>query len=380
MCAPASSGARNGGGTRAERSPCRLTPPRLTPPLPFSIVEPLWRQCGPGPSLAPARARAEPPAREDSMRHMRRFIVPLAALGLLVALLVSAGALAAQRRPLPASHPGSVAPGGGQIACRAGQPCLSPVVMTTANPGSLGNNFFATAVISASDAWAAGWKYELPPATARGPKAGCGCAHYALVEHWNGSIWSVVSHPDETLKDSQITGMAAIASKDVWAVGYYTNPVSGTSENHIEHWNGSIWSLVPSAPVPQSEILSAVAGRSSSDVWAVGSFYNASQGHRVTETKHWNGTSWSLIPSPPALEGTSSTTHSPQSPRLPLMTSGQLAPLILARLSSIGMAFSGALFPAQTPARTRISSSASAAAQRATSGRSALSTIRRVAH
>jgi hypothetical protein len=137
--------------------------------------------------------------------------------------------------------------------------------MTTANPGSLGNNFFATAVISASDAWAAGWKYELLPATARGPKAGCGCAHFALLEHWNGSTWSVVSHPDETLKDSQITGMAAIAGKDVWAVGYYTNPVSGTSENHVEHWNGSTWSLVPSAPVPQYETLSAVAGRSSCD-------------------------------------------------------------------------------------------------------------------
>jgi hypothetical protein len=59
--------------------------------------------------------------------------------------------------------------------------------MTTANPGPFGNNFFATTVISSSDAWAAGWKYDRWPLTGRRPKQGCGCAHYALIEHWNGS-------------------------------------------------------------------------------------------------------------------------------------------------------------------------------------------------
>jgi hypothetical protein len=122
-----------------------------------------------------------------------------------------------------------------------------------------------------------------------------------LIEHWNGATWSVVPHPDDALKDSQVAGMTAIASNDVWAVGYYTEPITGYTRNLIEHWNGSAWSAVPISTFPQSEQLLAVAGRSANDVWAVGSYYDTSDlsnQHFSTEIAHWNGSSWSVVPSP----------------------------------------------------------------------------------
>jgi hypothetical protein len=86
------------------------------------------------------------------------------------------------------------------------------------------------AASNVSDNWAARWNYERTLSITSGPKLGGGCAHYALIEHWNGATWSVISHPDDSLAESEIVGMAAIASNDVWAVGYDRDTVSGNEE------------------------------------------------------------------------------------------------------------------------------------------------------
>ena len=57
---------------------------------------------------------------------------------------------------------------------------------------------------------------------------------------------------------------------DAWAVGY--SSVSGF-QPLIEHWNGSAWSLVEGAaayPAGRFNRLPAVGALSSSDVWALG--------------------------------------------------------------------------------------------------------------
>jgi hypothetical protein len=45
-----------------------------------------------------------------------------------------------------------------------------------------------------------------------------------LAEHWNGSVWSIVSTPvHSSLVEDYLFGVTAITSSDVWAVGYYSN-------------------------------------------------------------------------------------------------------------------------------------------------------------
>lgn len=58
-----------------------------------------------------------------------------------------------------------------------------------------------------------------------------------------------------------LSGVAAVASNDVWAVG---------DNGQTQYWNGAAWSRV-SAPYPGlGGSFNGVAAVSASDVWAVG--------------------------------------------------------------------------------------------------------------
>jgi hypothetical protein len=71
---------------------------------------------------------------------------------------------------------------------------------------------------------------------------------------------------------------------------------SNTQKTLTEHWNGTRWSVIPSPNVgTNGSRLFAVAAASSTDVWAVGDYLGSNY---QTLTEHWNGTSWSVIPSP----------------------------------------------------------------------------------
>src|SRR5437762_3576748 len=69
-----------------------------------------------------------------------------------------------------------------------------------------------------------------------------------LIEHWDGIAWSVVPSPNVSGLDRTLTGVAAVSANDVWAVGYYHN-ANYVVQTLIEHWNGSAWSIVPSSNV-----------------------------------------------------------------------------------------------------------------------------------
>jgi hypothetical protein len=85
--------------------------------------------------------------------------------------------------------------------------------------------------------------------------------------------------------------VAAAASNDVWAVGYQN--VGGSINTLIEHWDGTSWSLV-SSPNPHTNVnsgLGSVAAVSANDIWATGS----DAGPLV---ENWNGTSWTVVSFP----------------------------------------------------------------------------------
>jgi hypothetical protein len=129
------------------------------------------------------------------------------------------------------------------------------------------------AAISANDVWTVG------SAAVPGPKGSE--TNYGMTEHWDGTSWSII--PDVSPYDTQLTGVAAVATNDVWVVGQVDYPAY---KAFIEHWNGTAWSKVAN-PAPKNNSLYAVAALSSTDVWAVGSLI-----------EHWNGTAWSIVPNP----------------------------------------------------------------------------------
>ena len=67
-----------------------------------------------------------------------------------------------------------------------------------------------------------------------------------------------------------------------------------------EHWNGTAWSVVPSPNISSgNNNLFGVAAVSTTDVWAVGEFV-APSGVEQALIEQWNGTSWSVVSSPSA--------------------------------------------------------------------------------
>jgi hypothetical protein len=148
-----------------------------------------------------------------------------------------------------------------------------------------GNNLNAIAVVSANDVWAVGYYYD--PAS----------ENQALILHWNGNMWSVVPTPDPGMTLNHLTGVAAVSANDVWAVGYSVADNRYDLHTLVLHWDGSIWSVTPSPDMGTNRsYLYGVAAVSASDVWAVGYYYSVSKDQ--TFTLHWDGSVWSVIRSP----------------------------------------------------------------------------------
>jgi hypothetical protein len=147
---------------------------------------------------------------------------------------------------------------------------------------------------SPTDIWAVGgWE-----SSARGQTP----AH-PMIEHWNGTAWSVVPSPDlGTLSD--LFGVAAVSPSLAWAVGFWSDS-HGRAYTLIDKWNGLNWSVVSSpngAFVNGNTNLNAVAASSAIDAWAVGYAQNAFDGNnasfQTTVIEHWDGASWTMVPSP----------------------------------------------------------------------------------
>jgi hypothetical protein len=122
-----------------------------------------------------------------------------------------------------------------------------------------------------------------------------------LTEHWSGTAWSIVPSRNAT-NSNLLTGVAAVAANNVWAVGD-TITTDGTNQPDrtlIEHWNGSAWSVVASPSPASNDTLSGVAARSAGDIWAVGTRQDRSGAIPIdrTLTEHWNGGAWSVVASP----------------------------------------------------------------------------------
>jgi hypothetical protein len=122
----------------------------------------------------------------------------------------------------------------------------------------------------------------------------------ALVEHWNGTKWSIEAPPAmKGASQSALEDVACEGASSCTAVGYYEN-AGDDSQNVAEHWNGSKWSLevTPDYSKLQST-LNGVACTSASSCTAVGQAWNTAQAW-VTFAEHWNGHKWSLEVTPDA--------------------------------------------------------------------------------
>jgi hypothetical protein len=160
--------------------------------------------------------------------------------------------------------------------------------------GTYGNQLNGVAVVSTNDVWAVGFSPH-PSGTPQ-------YIRQTLIEHWNGNNWSVVASPNPTGKTYVVlNGVAAISASDIWAVGHSGDPSSIPLQTLTEHWNGTSWSIIPS-PSPgtyNGNVLNAVDAIAANDVWAVGWYQSGSTGQEGGAlTMHWDATQWTVVPNP----------------------------------------------------------------------------------
>src|SRR5262249_7387823 len=118
-----------------------------------------------------------------------------------------------------------------------------------------------------------------------------------LTEHWNGTAWSVVPSPNVGAGHNYLNAVAAVAANDVWAVGN-TLTDSSNDSTLIEHWDGSSWTVVP-CPNPGATFnsLGSTTALAANNIWAAGSSSDDGNNSQ-TLIVHWDGAAWSAVSSP----------------------------------------------------------------------------------
>lgn len=135
---------------------------------------------------------------------------------------------------------------------------------------------------------------------------------HPIVQHFDGEQWTLVPTP---LPGKNFPGgtqiylwdVDGVAPDDVWAVGTHEHPTDPGSETLTLHWDGSAWSVVPSPRTgnfSSGSFFFAVHVIRSDDVWAVGAWANENDpARRSPLAAHWDGAGWSIIDVPLATTG-----------------------------------------------------------------------------
>jgi hypothetical protein len=107
-----------------------------------------------------------------------------------------------------------------------------------------------------------------------------------LALHLVNGTWRQTTFP--LPHGGQLYGVTSTSASDAWAVGGDEN-----SQPVAAHWNGSTWSVTPTPTLPIGGYLEAVAELSPTNAWAVGSQYGVSNATPLFE--HWNGNAWTIV-------------------------------------------------------------------------------------
>ncbi len=116
--------------------------------------------------------------------------------------------------------------------------------------------------------------------------------------------WTVVPSPNSGPDENELRHLAVVEENDIWAVGHYI-ATGGLYQTLTEHWDGATWSVVPSPNRPGvGNHLYGVAARATDDVWAVGATDPIGATSQRTLIEHWDGQNWTMVPSPsPSADG-----------------------------------------------------------------------------
>jgi hypothetical protein len=119
-----------------------------------------------------------------------------------------------------------------------------------------------------------------------------------LAERWNGTALKIQPTPNPGGSQVALTGVSCTSASACTAVGRYFSG-TGIWQTLAERWNGSAWTIQPSATPRVDSVLDGVSCTTASNCTAVGieSVIGCGVFHcriEVDIAEQWNGTGWAL--------------------------------------------------------------------------------------
>jgi hypothetical protein len=123
-----------------------------------------------------------------------------------------------------------------------------------------------------------------------------GSVNQTLIENYNGTSWTITPSPNQTgtsgaTLNNQLNGVACTAIDNCWATGRY---VMNTNHTLALHWDGTSWTIVPTPNLATGSVLLGVQCLSASQCYAVG--YGRTSPTNPTQAliEAYDGTGWTI--------------------------------------------------------------------------------------
>jgi hypothetical protein len=141
-------------------------------------------------------------------------------------------------------------------------------VVPSANPGATGNHLYSVDAVSPTDVWAVG------------QQLGTSAPDQAHIEHWDGTTRSVVPSPAQGSASVLLDGVT-VQGNEAWAVGETDDPIQG-ARPAVEGDRGGTWNTVnrPAAGSNWTDLWGVTS--SCGQVGAAGTFVDPTSGKNET--------------------------------------------------------------------------------------------------
>jgi hypothetical protein len=120
-----------------------------------------------------------------------------------------------------------------------------------------------------------------------------------VAERWNGQQWQIQPVPAPSgAPGSFFAGVACTSPSFCTAVGARTDSAGNPVGTLAERWNGRKWAIQRTPNPPPGGVLAAVSCTTPAACTAAGNLNGTSSSGTTTLAERWNGTTWTIQPTP----------------------------------------------------------------------------------
>lgn len=119
-------------------------------------------------------------------------------------------------------------------------------------------------------------------------------AQSTLAELWSGGHWAIEPTPSPGGSGpNQLTAVSCLSATDCTAFGLYSSPTA-YENTLVEHWDGSSWTVQPSPNPAGVTVAELDAGSCAAPTSCTATGLYDKGGQEVPLAEHWNGSTWTI--------------------------------------------------------------------------------------